>query len=1607
MNNSTQFSFLKLIPLLLLSWLCQAAYAVGDIVSQNYTAAESPGVSSCTAGYNFLSGDVETGKTWITGALPYTLTYRAPLRQNLTAAQNFEQPEITTAGWVDNYQSHLITANVSSTTQIKKVLGGYHGSIFLERSPGYIYNPSAVGEPATKYFSFKRHYIRLPGESSDHVFSEQFSAGQSTFYRLYTSDPVAYVRKYGVPELSGTGNSYWSSDTGEYTLSRNGNVLTVSKYGVSYSFTDTSYEMSPNQSVTSSSYAKYIGVDAEGYLIAQKTTPSDPERDFVLSTNTTTGNVTLGRVAQVIYSNGTKLTIEYDSNMNLSKVSDNRNNVLELSHDYKKSIGYTQTVAETRPVTQVKLTSGSDTQTATFTYSDYNVKIPQTGDPALAYLLKTGESTISSKYTYGYARTEIGALKKYLQEIGVTYDTSYGFPVLRKITNQLGKLEQQWDITQNYILSSSGSSYTTAKTTLRSYIANPVDVAQTAFDSTTVYDDVNKTISLSVAIDGTQTGTSTLTTTVDDYYDQSEIAVTGFPCLSVNKYPVSKLKFNSAKGQLTESTDRNGNISTYIYDANNRLKVFQEASNSTTLARTTTYTYGALDGGAINPYLVPTLIEKPDVTITNVVNARGQLKTQKLSSAQAGSEDRLTAYAYYEDAALSNFGLISAVDGPRAGNTDRVRYYYDNYGNLYRKRMDLNGLSRSDYYVGYNSQGKPERIVKPTGLVSKFVYNADGTVQSVVVGVGNTTSTITGKTTSYTYDALKRVKTETSPDGEVTTYEYDFVGRPFKVENPDGSLQIKAYYPIGALKSDELFDSTATNLFTGAYQTLDINGRLAVSQSGNSEGWYLQSYEYDENGNLKKQTKGVSVDQWTYDELNRVKTHTDPLGFVDSKSYDLNNNVKSITDAVGSGSNPFEYKNLGVLAKETNSDFGVKEYSHNSGDQLTSAVHGVRQCDYTPDELERNQQVVCKAKDGSGVGSTLVHDDTYTYDQSRFGRLDTVVSASGYGVNTSYVYDGYDRVISKSQFNKSLTVWNVANASALVVGYEYSLGDKLKKLTLPSGKQVAYNYDASGHLTDIQLDSQPILRNVAYNGGGQLTGWKWSNGNASYTLGYEGRKNGAISSITSKNRSNATNYGLTYGFYSNGLIKRLLRHDGSNNNYTYFSNGWLKTENGMNGTDAVYSIGYTYDQNGNRKTLTATGTPLDGINTATYAYTGNKLTSYVKNGATQILNYKSNAELGLAGRNPVYDFAGRRKRELETSVARFFAYNHKNERTLKSHDDGSWSVNTTQYVYDEASHLIGEYDRYGNAKVEYVWLGDKPVAAIYPTGIYYIVTDAANTPHRLMNMADDQLVWAWDGSAFGTGVPTIQTVTFNLRFPGQYYDAESGQHYNLNRFYNPELGRYMEPDPIGLEGGLNPYAYAGNNPVSNVDPSGLSSLNINWPSFNSVTTITERTLARTAIGWGGALAEPTPFGEAAMTVATIGVGAYEGYKYFSQPKEYVTPSGIKLEVNNPQIDRFIFRGGNGNNTNFTPRPVDTGGLSYYLAPPAKGDYTFTTLSAVNSTKVLTAVVDAANHASVFPTNRATMPEWINSRPNALQAPHPYTLLMKGISIRMKSGETPW
>ena len=152
------------------------------------------------------------------------------------------------------------------------------------------------------------------------------------------------------------------------------------------------------------------------------------------------------------------------------------------------------------------------------------------------------------------------------------------------------------------------------------------------------------------------------------------------------------------------------------------------------------------------------------------------------------------------------------------------------------------------------------------------------------------------------------------------------------------------------------------------------------------------------------------------------------------------------------------------------------------------------------------------------------------------------------------------------------------------------------------------------------------------------------------------------------------------------------------------------------------------------------------------------------------------------------------------------------------------------FVYDQNGQLLGEYNSVGGALQEFVWLGNTLIAVLTNSTtseprVYYAYSDHLNAPRVIVNSAGD-VRWRWLAEPFGTTaaetIPnSLENLIVNLRFPGQYFDKESGLNYNYFRDYDGTTGRYVQSDPIGLYGGINTYAYAGADPVANADPSGL------------------------------------------------------------------------------------------------------------------------------------------------------------------------------------------
>jgi RHS repeat-associated protein len=241
-----------------------------------------------------------------------------------------------------------------------------------------------------------------------------------------------------------------------------------------------------------------------------------------------------------------------------------------------------------------------------------------------------------------------------------------------------------------------------------------------------------------------------------------------------------------------------------------------------------------------------------------------------------------------------------------------------------------------------------------------------------------------------------------------------------------------------------------------------------------------------------------------------------------------------------------------------------------------------------------------------------------------------------------------------------------------------------------------------------------------------------------------------------------------------------------------------------------------YDLNGNRTKL----------NTTAYLYAANSNRLTKVGTKAQTLDPAGNTTTDNLGYTYTHDAAGRLKEARSGKTLKgTYTYNHRHQRTRKV--AGS---TTTVYHYDLEGRLIAETKNTGVLIRAYVHDDEAPIAQVTKgttDTLAYLHPDQLGTP-RLATDASRTTVWRYDGNAFGQTLPT-GTLTVNLRFPGQYYDAETKLHYNWHRYYDPRLGRYLTSDPIGLDGGLNTYTYVENRPTVFTDPLGLKTLQCTKP----------------------------------------------------------------------------------------------------------------------------------------------------------------------------------
>jgi RHS repeat-associated protein len=364
----------------------------------------------------------------------------------------------------------------------------------------------------------------------------------------------------------------------------------------------------------------------------------------------------------------------------------------------------------------------------------------------------------------------------------------------------------------------------------------------------------------------------------------------------------------------------------------------------------------------------------------------------------------------------------------------------------------------------------------------------------------------------------------------------------------------------------------------------------------------------------------------------------------------------------------------------------------------------------------------------------------------------------------------------------------------------------MASITYPSGRVVNYAY-TNGRVSALTVGTtQTVINNIAYFGFNTPASWTQGSGKAhSRTFDADGR----ISSYT----NNTSQIAVTYDLADN--IK-LLTDPGASANTKSFTYDKLNRLTGYGSNAGATSQGFAYDAVGNRQSTL--------VNGASTIYTSAAISNRLSSVGTNAYGYNAAGnQTSAASRTYAYDVFGRMSSATVSGVATPYRYNGLGQRLYKG------GANLARLVYDEQGQLIGEYNNTGTMLREIIWLQDIPVAVMTPnstaTNLFYIDSDHLNTPRTITNQAK-QKRWEWNSDPFGTTLAnenpaSLGVFTFNLRFAGQYYDKETGLHYNYFRDYNPAIGRYVQSDPIGLAGGLNTYAYVEGDPIGFADFDGL------------------------------------------------------------------------------------------------------------------------------------------------------------------------------------------
>ncbi|MFH9555814.1 DUF6531 domain-containing protein [Streptomyces globisporus] len=801
-------------------------------------------------------------------------------------------------------------------------------------------------------------------------------------------------------------------------------------------------------------------------------------------------------------------------------------------------------------------------------------------------------------------------------------------------------------------------------------------------------------------------------------------------------------------------------------------------------------------------------------------------------------------------------------------NDSTFRYVYDDAGRVIRTVGPDGYLSSTFAYDVHPETG--DRVTRYTdSLGATKVHQFNDQLQAVAE------IDALGGVTHRGFDRYDRLLSRTDPLGRTTTYTYDDRGNPVRVEHPDGTDARIEYNelnqlatvtgPDGATSRQEYDDRGNPTLFTrpngtttrlshgpqgqliGVDDSLGALDRLRCDAAGlplavRGPLGTVTRYIRDAFGRPVRITdpQGRTTElEWTVE--GKLARRTDPDGSQQSWTYDGEGNCLVHTDVAG-GETRFEYTHFDLVSVRTTPGGARQEFTHDTELRLTRVTNpqGLT-WDYTYDAAGRTS------------AETDYDGRTLRYSHDSCGQL--ISRTNGLGQTVRYERDLAGRATAK-------------DADGSVTRFAYDIHGRLASAAGPDS-ELSYVRDSSGRVLREVCDGRELVNTYDETGrrtrrvtpSGAVSSWSFPAGRTAeltasgHRLGFHFDETGRE---TARRIGDALTVDLAYD-PAGRLIDQLVRTTGDRvlqrRTYTYRPDGHLASAEELTGgrkrlevsgdgrvtgvTAENWSERYAYDEAGNQ---TSASWPGAGVASGPREYAGTRITRagrvrYEHDAQGRVI-LRQKTRLSRKPETWHYGWDAEDRLVLVTTPdgTRWrYLYDALGRRSAKQRlaEDGATVVEEVTFTWDgdtlceQTTSTTGSPD-----SVALTWDHDgvKPVTQVerrlvdqaeVDSRFFAIITDLVGTPRELVD-EQGEVAWRTRSALWGATSWNRDADAYTpLRFPGQYFDPESGLHYNRHRHYDPESGRYLSPDPLGLTPAPNAVTYV-DDPTLWIDPLGLA-----------------------------------------------------------------------------------------------------------------------------------------------------------------------------------------